>query len=130
VIVRDRGRRIAAFAARKRVKALSGIERSVWLALDLLAAVHTLRSESAEELRAVNMSASEVACRIKVPTSRVTAIVNGRPSSNHRGQRASLGAVLRNQRRVLGEPAKLGVGCVRAEADGDVALNRARTPER
>lgn len=42
MIVRDRGRRIAAFAARKRVKALSGIERSVWLALDLLAAVHTL----------------------------------------------------------------------------------------
>jgi addiction module HigA family antidote len=141
VIVSYRGRRTAAIAARKRVKALSGIERSVWLALDRLAAVHTLEdlralqsrrletligdggwhyaigineqwricfewSETSsgptnvelvdsanggqmtavtihpgehlvEELRALKMSASELARRIKVPTNRVTAILNG-----------------------------------------------------
>jgi len=141
VIVSYRGRRIAAFAARKRVRVLSGIERSVWLALDRLAAVHTLEDlralqsrrldtligeggwhyaigvneqwricfewpetssgptnvklvdsangdhmtavaihpgeHLAEELRALNMSASELARRIKVPTNRVTAILNG-----------------------------------------------------
>jgi addiction module HigA family antidote len=141
VIVSYRGRRIVAFAARKRVKALSGVERPAWLALDRLAAVHTLEdlralksrrletltgdcrspyaipineqwricfewpdtspgptnvelvdSESgghmapvaihpgehlAEELRALNMSASEFARRIKVPTNRVTGILNG-----------------------------------------------------
>ena len=141
MIVSYRGRRIAAFAARKRVKALSGVERPVWLALDRLAAVHTLedlralqsgRLEAligeggwhyairvnvqwricfewpeispgptnvelvdsasgdhmapvaihpgehlAEELRALNMSASELARRIKVPTNRVTGILNG-----------------------------------------------------
>jgi addiction module HigA family antidote len=132
---------MAAFAARKRVKALSGVERPVRLALDRLAAVHTLEDlralqsrrletligeggwhyaipvdeqwricfewperspgptnvelvESAhgghmtppaihpgehlaEELRALNMSASALARRIKVPTNRVTAILNG-----------------------------------------------------
>jgi antitoxin HigA-1 len=31
-----------------------------------------------EELRALNMSASELARRIKVPTNRVTGILNGR----------------------------------------------------
>jgi addiction module HigA family antidote len=141
VIVSYRGRRIAPFAARKRVKALSGIERAVRLALDRLAAVHTLEdlktlqsrplepligqggwhyaipinvhwricfewpetssgptnvelveSDSggrmapiaihpgehlAEELRALNMSASGLARRIKVPTNRVTGILNG-----------------------------------------------------
>lgn len=141
MIVSYRGRRIAAFAARKRVKALSGVERPVRLALDRLAAVHTLEdlralqsrrleiligqggwhyaigvneqwricfewpetspgpvnvelvdSSSgghmtavathpgellAEELRALNMSASELARRIKVPTNRVTGILNG-----------------------------------------------------
>jgi addiction module HigA family antidote len=141
VIVSYRGRRIAAFAARKRVKALSGVERLVRLALDRLAAVATLADlralhsrrlamligeggwhyiipiderwricfewpetspgptnvelvdspcgghmmpvmihpgeHLAEELRALNMSASELARRIKVPTNRVTAILNG-----------------------------------------------------
>ena len=141
MIVSYRGRRIAAFAARKRVKALSGVERPVRLALDRLAAVPTLddlralqspRLETligeggcryavpineqwricfewpetspgpanvelvesangghmtppaiqpgehlAEELRALNMSASELARRIKVPTNRVTGILNG-----------------------------------------------------
>jgi addiction module HigA family antidote len=132
---------MAAFAARKRVKALSGVERPVRLALDRLAAVQTLedlralqsrRLETligdggwhyairideywricfewpeispgptnvelvdsasgdgtvpvaihpgehlAEELRALNISASELARRIKVPTNRVTGILNG-----------------------------------------------------
>jgi addiction module HigA family antidote len=141
VIVSYRGRPIAAFVARKRVKALSGVERSVWLALGRLAAVHTVEDlkalqsrrletligeggwhyairidehwricfewseispgptnvelvESASgdhmapvaihpgehlaaELRALNMSASELARRIKVPTNRVTGILNG-----------------------------------------------------
>jgi addiction module HigA family antidote len=141
VIASYRGRRIAAFVARKRVKALSGVERPVRLALDRLAAVRTLedlralqsrRLETlvgeggrhyaitvneqwrirfewpetspgptnvelvdssygghmapvvihpgehlAEELRALKMSASELARRIKVPTNRVTGILNG-----------------------------------------------------
>jgi addiction module HigA family antidote len=130
------------FAARKHVKALSGVERPARLSLERLGAAHTLRdltalqsnrletlegectgryaiyvneqwricfewpetssgptnvelvdSDSrghmapvaihpgehlAEELRALNMSASELARRIKVPTNRVTAILNGR----------------------------------------------------
>jgi addiction module HigA family antidote len=142
VIVSYRGRRIAAFVARKRVKALSGVARPVCLALDRLAAVHTLQDlrvlqsrrletlvgdggwryaipineqwricfdwpetspgptnvelvdsangdqmtppaihpgeHLAEELRASNMSASELARQIKVPTNRVTGILNGR----------------------------------------------------
>jgi addiction module HigA family antidote len=141
VIVSYRGRRIAAFEARKRLKTLSGVERIAWLTLDRLAAVHTLEdlralqshrlepltgdcrgpygirindewricfewSETspgptnvelvdsasgdhmapiaihpgehlAEELRASGMSASELARRIKVPTNRVTGILNG-----------------------------------------------------
>ena len=141
MIVSYRGRSIVAFVARKRVKALSGVERPVWLVLDRLAAVHRLtdlralqsrRLETligdggwhyairidehwricfewpeispgptnvelvesasgdhmapiairpgehlAEELRALNMSASELARRIKVPTNRVTGILNG-----------------------------------------------------
>jgi len=141
VIVSYRGGRTAAFAARKRVNALLGVERSAWLALERLAAVHTLEdlralkghrletltgacggpyairiseqwricfewpatspgptnvelvdSESgghmapvaihpgehlAEELRALGVSASELARRIKVPTNRVTGILNG-----------------------------------------------------
>ena len=141
MIVSYRGRRTAAFAARKRLKALLGVERPAWLALERLAAVHTLEdlkalqshrletltgvcrgpyairiseqwricfewpatspgptnvelvdSESgghmvpvaihpgehlAEELRALGVSASELARRIKVPTNRVTGILNG-----------------------------------------------------
>ena len=140
MIVSFRGKRLAALAARRRVKALSGVERNACLALDRLAAVHTLEdlralqtghletligggrhyairinehwricfdwpdtspgptnvelvdSESGgpmalvaihpgdhlgEELRALNMSASEFARRIKVPTNRVTGILNG-----------------------------------------------------
>jgi antitoxin HigA-1 len=141
VIVSYQGRRIAALAARKHVRALSGVERPLRLTLDRLAAVHTLedlralqgrRLETligeggwhyaipineqwrlcfewpetspgptnvelvdsssgghmtavaihpgehlAEELRALKMSASELARRIKVPTNRVTGILNG-----------------------------------------------------
>ena len=141
MIVSYRGKRTAACAARKRLKALSGAERAAWLKLDRLGAVHTLRDVSAldsnrletvetecgrqyairineqwrirfewpvtssgptkvelvaadsgghmapvtihpgehlaEELRARNLSASELARRIKVPTNRVTGILNG-----------------------------------------------------
>ncbi|HET9832701.1 MAG TPA: HigA family addiction module antitoxin [Vicinamibacterales bacterium] len=141
MIVSYRGKRTAAFAARKRVKALAGVERPARLALDRLAAAHALEdlralqshrlepctrehcrphairvndewrlcfewletasgptnvelveSESgghvapspihpgehlAEELRALNMSASEFARRIEVPVNRVTKILNG-----------------------------------------------------
>jgi addiction module HigA family antidote len=141
VIVSFRGKRLAALAARRRVRALSGVERPVCLALGRLTAAHTLEdlkalqgghletqiggggwhyairinerwricfewpdaspgptnvelvdAESggqmarvaihpgehlAEELRALNMSASEFARRIKVPTNRVTGILNG-----------------------------------------------------
>jgi addiction module HigA family antidote len=141
VIVSYRGRRIVALAARRRVKALSGVERHARLALDRLAAAHMLEDlralqsrrletligeggwhyaipineqwricfewpeaspgprnvelvdsangghltppsiqpgeQLAEELRALKMSASELARRIRVPTNRVTGIVNG-----------------------------------------------------
>ena len=141
MIVSYRGKRTAAFAARKRVKALAGVERPARLALDRLAAAHALEdlrvlqshrlepcptecrgphairvnaewrlcfewletasgptnvelvdSESeghvepspihpgehlGEELRALNMSASEFARRIQVPVNRVTKILNG-----------------------------------------------------
>jgi addiction module HigA family antidote len=141
VIVSYRGKRTKAFVAHKRLKALSGVERPAWLALDRLAAAHTLADlkalqshrleplvgdcrspyairineewricfewpeispgptnvelvESAsgdhmapvaihpgehlaEELRASGLSASELARRIKVPTNRVTGILNG-----------------------------------------------------
>jgi antitoxin HigA-1 len=141
VIVSYRGRRIVAFAARRRVKALSGVERHARLALDRLGAAQSLEDlgalrsrpletligdggwhyaipidaqwricfewpeaspgpsnvelvdsangghvaplsihpgeHLAEELRALNISASELARRIKVPTNRVTAILKG-----------------------------------------------------
>ena len=144
MIVSYRGQRIVAFAARRRVKALSGVERHAWLALHRLSAAHTLEDlgalrsrrldtligeggwryaipineqwricfewpetspgprnvelvdsahgghvappsihpgeHLAEELRALNLSASELARRIKVPTNRVTGILNGRRS--------------------------------------------------
>ena len=141
MIVSYRGKRTAAFAARKRVKAFLAVERPARLALDRLRAVRTLgdlrameshcleprtsdgsapyairlnehwrlcfewletspgptnvelvESESgghmapvaihpgthlAEELSTLNISASELARRIKVPTNRVTGILNG-----------------------------------------------------
>jgi len=144
VIVSYRGSRIAAFAARRRVKALSGVERAARLGLDRLGAAHTLEDlralqsrrlatltgeggghyaipineqwridfewpeaspgptnvelvesapgdqmapvmtrpgeQLAEELRVLKMSASELARRIKVPTNRVTGILNGQRS--------------------------------------------------
>ena len=239
MIVSYRGRRIAAFAARKRVKALSGIERSVWLALDRLAAVHTLedlralqsrRLETligeggwhyaipineqwricfewpetssgptkvelvdsangghmtavaihpgehlAEELRALNMSASELARRIKVPTNRVTGILNGQraitgdsalrlahffgtsaefwmnlqsvhdlhvaegktgriieqlPTLRRAKRPANVGRISSDPASVCLSPRRRGVDPVRADPKGDVALNRAETPER
>jgi addiction module HigA family antidote len=141
VIVSYRGKRTAACAARKRLKALSGAERAAWLKLDRLGAVHTLHDLTAlqsnrfetlegecggqyairineqwrirfewpetssgpakvelvdagsgghmaplaihpgehlaEELGARNISATELARWIKVPTNRVTGILNG-----------------------------------------------------
>jgi addiction module HigA family antidote len=239
VIVSYRDRRTADCAARKRVKALSGIARRAWLKLDRLGAVHTphdvtalqsnrletlngegrgpyairineqwricfewpeniarptnvelVDSESggdmapvaihpgehlAEELRALNMSASELARRIKVPTNRVTGILNGQRGitgdtalrlahffgtsaefwvnlqSLHDLQvaEAKTGEIieqlptlrraesLANGRRIGSEPAWLclssrrrEVDAVRAEPEGDVALNRVQMPER
>jgi addiction module HigA family antidote len=208
VIVSYRGRSIAAFVARKRVKALSGVERSVWLVLDRLAAVHTLtdlralqsrRLETligdggwhyairidehwricfewpeispgptnvelvesasgdrmapiairpgehlAEELRALNMSASELARRIKVPTNRVTGILNGHRAitgdtalrlAHFFGTSAEFWVNLQGLHDLQLAEAKAGriieqLDSVRAEPEGDVALNRVQTPER
>ena len=239
MIVSYRGRRTAAFAARKRVKALSGVERPVRLALDRLAAVHTLedlralqsrRLETligeggwhyaipineqwrlcfewpetspgptkvelvdssygghmapvaihpgehlAEELRALHMSASELARRIKVPTNRVTGILNGQraitgdsalrlarffgtsaefwvnlqslhdlhvaegktgkiieqlPTLRRAERPASVGRISSDPASVCLSPRRRRVDPVRAEPKGDVALNRAQTPER
>jgi antitoxin HigA-1 len=141
VIVSYRDRRTAACAARKRVKALSAVERTAWLKLDRLGGVHTLHDLTAlqsnrvetltgecggqyairineqwrirfewpetsagpvkvelvdagsgghmapvtihpgehlaEELGTLKMSATELARLIKVPTNRVTGILNG-----------------------------------------------------
>ena len=208
MIVSYRGRSIAAFVARKRVKALSGVERSVWLVLDRLAAVHTLTDlralqsrrlatligdggwhyairidehwricfewpeispgptnvelvESAsgdhmapiairpgehlaEELRALNMSASELARRIKVPTNRVTGILNGHRAitgdtalrlAHFFGTSAEFWVNLQGLHDLQLAEAKAGriieqLDSVRAEPEGDVALNRVHTPER
>jgi addiction module HigA family antidote len=104
MIVSYRDKRTREFAAGKRVKAFSGIERSAQLKLDRLEAAvslkvrrgrSTLRSwtitrertmaraaihpgdQLAEELRALEMSAAELARRLRVPTNRVTGILNG-----------------------------------------------------
>jgi addiction module HigA family antidote len=141
MIVGYRGKRTADFAAGKRVKAFSGIERPARLKLDRLEAAHVLQDLAAlpgnrfealkgdrkgqysirvndqcasvlsgrmdrlaprtsrlsiiteehtmasraihpgdhlaEELDALDMSAAELARRLKVPTNRVTAILNG-----------------------------------------------------
>ena len=168
VIVSYQGKRTAACAARKPLKALSGVERSAWLKLDRLGAVHTLHDLTAlqsnrleilegecggqyairineqwrirfewpetssgpakvelvdagsgghmapvaihpgehlaEELRARNISASELARRLKVPTNRVTGILNGQRAIT--ADSALPRALLRNQRRVLAGPSK------------------------
>ena len=142
MIVSYQGRRTAAYAAGKCIRALAGVERPARLVLDRLEAAQTLHDVSAlqsnrletldgerngqhairvndqwrvcfewpetssgpmhvelvesdsgghmaavaihpgehlvEELRALNMSASELARRIRVPTNRVTGILNGR----------------------------------------------------
>ena len=101
----------------------------------------------AVELRALNMSAAELARRINVPRNRVTLILNGRRAitgdtalrlAHFFGTRAELwltlqslhdlrvaeaktGKVIR-QLPTLKHPAKL--------ADAPAALNRARTPQR
>jgi addiction module HigA family antidote len=95
VIVSFRDKRTADFAAGKRVKAFAGIERSARLKLDRLEAANSLRDlvatrrlilpftvihpgeQLAEELNALDMSAAELARRLRVPTNRVTQILNG-----------------------------------------------------
>jgi len=95
VIVSFRDKRTADFAAGKRVKAFAGIERSARLKLDRLEAANSLRDlvatrrlimpvavirpgeQLAEELNALDMSAAELARKLRVPTNRVTQILNG-----------------------------------------------------
>jgi len=122
MIVSYRDKRTREFAAGKRVKAFSGIERSAQLKLDRLEAAVSLRDlaalpgnrfealssgrkvwpvrstlrswtptrerhmarlaihpgeQLAEDLKALDMSAAELARRLKVPTNRVTGILNG-----------------------------------------------------
>ena len=102
MIVSYRDKRTREFAAGKRVKAFAGIERSAQLKLDRLDAAVSLKDlagrldgsgltrertmaraaihpgeQLAEELRALEMSAAELARQLKVPTNRVTGILNG-----------------------------------------------------
>lgn len=95
MIVSFRDKRTADFAAGKRVKAFAGIERSARLKLDRLEAANSLRDlvatrrlimpvavirpgeQLAEELNALDMSAAELARKLRVPTNRVTQILNG-----------------------------------------------------
>ena len=115
MIVSYRDKRTREFAAGKRVKPFSGIERSAWLRLDRLEAATSLQDLAAlpgnrfealsgkvrsgqstwrswtitrethmarlaihpgehlaEELKALDMSAAELARQLKVPTNRVT----------------------------------------------------------
>ena len=99
----------------------------------------------AEELRALNMSASELARRIKVPTNRVTGILNG--------QRAITGDTALRLAHFFGTSAEFWVNLQglhdlhvaeaksgkiieqlptlrRAEPEGEVAFDRVQTPER
>ena len=129
----------------------------------------------AEELRALNMSASELARRIKVPTNRVTGILSGQraitgdtalrlahffgtsaefwvnlqslhdlhvaegktgkiieqlPTLRRAERPANVGRISSDPASVCLSPRRRGVDHVRAEPKGDVALNRAQTPER
>ena len=95
MIVSFRDKRTADFAAGKRVKAFAGIERSARLKLDRLEAANSLRDlvatrrlimpvtvirpgeQLAEELNALDMSAAELARKLRVPTNRVTQILDG-----------------------------------------------------
>jgi addiction module HigA family antidote len=83
MIVGYRDKRTADFAAGKRVKAFSGIARRT-SRLSIITEEHTMAARAihpgehlAEELEALAMSAAELARRLKVPTNRVTAILNG-----------------------------------------------------
>jgi len=99
----------------------------------------------AEELRALNMSASELARRIRVPTNRVTGILNG--------QRAITGDTALRLAHFFGTSAEFWVNLQglhdlhvaeaksgkiieqlptlrRAEPVGEVAFDRVQTPER
>ena len=98
----------------------------------------------AEELRALNMSASELARRIKVPTNRVTGILNGHRAitgdtalrlAHFFGTSAEFWVNLQGLHDLQLAEAKAGriieqLDSVRAEPEGDLALNRVQTPER
>ena len=98
MIVRFRDKRTADFAAGKWVNAFAGIECSARLKLDRLEAANSLRDlvatrrlimpvtvihpgeQLAEELNALDMSAAELARKLRVPTNCVTQILNGKRS--------------------------------------------------
>jgi addiction module HigA family antidote len=91
MIVSYRDKRTSDFAAGKRVRAFSGFERMALLKLDRMEAATSIKDLSAlpaihpgehlaEELREMGMSAAELSRQLRVPTNRVTQILNGRRS--------------------------------------------------
>ena len=99
----------------------------------------------AEELRALNMSASELARRIRVPTNRVTGILNGQRAitgdtalrlAHFFGTSAEFWVNLQGRHDLQVAEAKSGKiieqlpTLRRAEPVGEVAFDRVQTPER
>jgi len=99
----------------------------------------------AEELRALNMSASELARRIEVPTNRVTGILNGQRAitgdtalrlAHFFGTSAQFWVNLQGRHDLQVAEAKSGKiieqlpTLRRAEPVGEVAFDRVQTPER
>lgn len=77
MILGSRDKRTREFAAGKRVKAFSGIQRAAQLKRHMARIAIHPGDHLAEELRALEMSAAELARQLKVPTNRVTGILNG-----------------------------------------------------
>ena len=67
-------------------------------------AIH-LGEHLAEELKALGISASELARKLGVPPSRVTAIPEW-PARHYRGHGSAAGSFLRHQRTILAESAE------------------------
>ena len=99
----------------------------------------------AEELRALNMSASELARRVRVPTNRVTGILNGQRAitsdtalrlAHFFGTSAEFWVNLQGLHDLHVAEAKSGKiieqlpTLRRAEPEGEVAFDRVQTPER
>ena len=59
----------------------------------------------AEEIEALNMSAAELARQLKVPTNRITGILNG-AARHYRRHRATPWSLLRHERSILAESAE------------------------